>query len=207
MKNCWGLVPPCSKSHSNIHSFHSFISLDLSEYNDFTFFSGSWGRRSFTKETQETESGGARASATLLFALASKVCLQPKRRRRPVIKPRKSVRNPKLCRNFRRRKNVTSHFGHFILDVFQEVAEQLKAAGVQAANLLEEPVDLLPPASSPSLFQKTETWPLTCEICCRRWHLLYDWMGQVLGRSVLTNFVFFILVGTTLSIQENLCFR
>ena len=88
-------------------------------------------------------------------------------------KPRK-----KWCRNFLRWKNVTwSHLRHFMKWSFLEaVADQLKAAGVQAANLLEEPVDLLPPARSPSLFQQRyDLWPTRFATPVGEW-LLYDWM-------------------------------
>ena len=81
---CWDI---CHIRWCNISSINSISK----KKNMFFFNSGSWGRRSFTKETQQTSVKLEQRSPPLLFALASKVCLQRKRRRRPVEETSKKV--------------------------------------------------------------------------------------------------------------------
>ena len=140
-KNVGGLVPWCSKSHSNVQQFRRQLG----------------PKKLYQRNAAKLSEARAKKPPFVWFLWLLRYVCNRRGGEGQLKKPRK-----KWCRNFLRWKNVTwSHLRHFMKWSFLEaVADQLKAAGVQAANLLEEPVDLLPPARSPSLFQQRyDLWP------------------------------------------------
>ena len=149
----------------------------------FNSFAGSWGRRSFTKETQQNSVKLEQRSPPLLFALASKVCLQPKRRRRPVKKPRK------VCRHFLRKNStkITSSSLHEMKFSWGS-CWPVESCWCSSSQLAWGTSWFVTSSQIPKPLP-TEIWPLTYEICYPgRWYdcCMIGWFFRVFFRGLET---------------------